>query len=248
MRVLLGSGGFRTPERIANLRRHLHAHFGDIDQVLFIAYALQDHDKYVQILSERGLNADRELLGIHRCPDPEAAVRSARAIYVGGGNTFRLLDALYRHNLLGAIRQRVQAGVPYVGISAGSNVAGPSIKTTNDMPIVQPASFAALGLVPFQINPHYYAGANWVINPLTPSASPPEGRRVDLIEHLGETRDDRIREFHELNDTPVVGLWEAGVLVCDGATVMLHDAPARVFRKGQPAIDVEPGAELGALL
>ncbi len=230
MRVLLGSGGFRTPERIHNLQRHLRQHLGAITQVLFIPYALHDHDKYVEILTERGLNAGFELVGIHRCPDPVAAVHAAHAIYVGGGNTFRLLNALDRQHLLDPIRQRVRAGIPYVGISAGANVAGPTIKTTNDMPIVQPASFDALGLVPFQINAHYYTGANWVKHGDT------------LIEHFGETRDDRIREFHEMNDTPVVGLWEAGVLLCDGATVKLHDAPARIFRKGEAALDLTPGA------
>lgn len=232
MRLLLGSGGFRTPERVANLRRHLVAHLGPIAKVLFIPYALADHDKYLQTMIERGLHADYELVGIHRCPNPRRAVEEADAIYIGGGNTFRLLDALYRFDLLDVIRARVRAGVPYVGVSAGSNVACPTIQTTNDMPIVQPPSFAALGLVPFQINAHYYTGANWVKHGET------------LIEHFGETRDDRLREFHEMNDTPVVGLWEAGVLLCDGASVMLHDAPARVFRKGQEPLDVEAGDEL----
>jgi dipeptidase E len=104
------------------------------------------------------------------------------------------------------------------------------------MPIVQPASFDALGLVPFQINPHYYGGASWVKH------------GEALIEHFGETRDDRIREFHEMNDTPVIGLWEAGILACNGATVHLHDEPARIFRKGQPPVDVKPGTQLAALL
>ena len=232
MRILLGSGGFRTEERIRNLRSHLRAHFGDIERVLFIPYALQDHDRYVQILTERGLNADYELVGIHHCSDPRDAVHHAQAIYIGGGNSFRLLNALYENDLLDVIRQRVHAGVPYAGISAGSNVACPTIKTTNDMPIVQPPSFDALALVPFQINPHYYTGANWVKHHDT------------FVEHFGETRDDRLREFHEMNDTPVIGLWEAGILLCNGTTVLLHDAPARVFRKGKEPMDAEPGMEL----
>jgi dipeptidase E len=232
MRILLGSGGFRTDDRVRNLRAHLRSHLGSIQRILFIPYALADHEKYAQTMIERGLNADYELIGIHRCADPVAAVQAAEAIYVGGGNTFRLLTALYQQGLLEPIRERVAAGVPYVGVSAGSNVACPTIMTTNDMPIVQPPTFKALGLVPFQINAHYYAGHNWIKAGDT------------LIEHFGETRDDRLREFHEMNDTPVVGLYEAGVLVCDGATVHLHDAPARLFRKGQEPIDVAPGAEL----
>jgi dipeptidase E len=229
MRILLGSGGFRTEERIRSLRAHLKKHFGDIGQVLFIPYALHDHNGYVKSLTERGINADYELVGIHRCPDPLAAVEQAHAMFIGGGNTFRLLNALYENNLLDAIRARVRAGIPYVGISAGSNVACPTIMTTNDMPIVQPPSFNALGLVPFQINAHYYTGNNWVKH------------GEQLSEHFGETRDDRIREFHEMNTTPVIGLYEAGVLLCDGVTVILHDAPARVFQKGEPPIDVQPG-------
>jgi dipeptidase E len=193
---------------------------------------LHDHDKYVQTMIERGLNAGYELVGINRCADPSRAVEEAQAIFIGGGNTFRLLNALYQQDLLDPIRARVRAGVPYVGISAGANVASPTIMTTNDMPIVQPPSFNALGLVPFQVNAHYSSGANWVKHGEV------------FVEHFGETRDDRLREFHEMNDTPVIGLWEAGVLLCDGTAVKLHDAPARVFRKGRDALDVQPGSEL----
>lgn len=231
MRILLGSGGFRTPERIANLCGHLRAHLGAIEQILFIPYALANHDKYVQVILERGLHAGYDLVGIHRFANPRAAVANAQAIYIGGGNTFRLLNALYQHDLLDVIRERVRAGVPYVGVSAGSNVACPTIMTTNDMPIVQPPSFRALGLVPFQINAHYYTGMNWVKT------------GEQFVEHFGETRDDRLREFHEMNDTPVVGLYEAGVLLCDGERVMLHGASARVFRKGQPPVDYSQNLE-----
>src|SRR5262249_50428305 len=129
-------------------------------------------------------------------------------------------------------RERIRAGMPYVGASAGSNVACPTIMTTNDMPIVQPPSFTALGLVPFQINAHYYIGNNWVKH------------GEEFVEHYGETRDDRLREFHEMNVTPVVGLFEGGSLLCDGQSVQLCDEPARVFRKGHDPIDVQPGADL----
>ena len=245
MRILLGSGGYRTPERIANFRAHVIAHLGDVDQVLFIPYALHDHDKYVQMMIDRGLHADYDLVGIHRASNPRDAVADAQAIYIGGGNTFRLLNALYQYDLLDIIRQRVRAGVPYVGVSAGSNVACPTIKTTNDMPIVQPPSFDALGLVPFQINAHYYTGVNFVkrVNPLTPNPSP--GRGEEFVEHFGETRDDRLREFHEMNDTPVIGLWEGGILLCDGVSVQLHDAPARVFRKGAAGRRLQSSQEFG---
>ena len=121
-------------------------------RVLFVPYALADHDGYVRLMTERGLNAGYELDGIHRHADPVAAVHEAEAIFVGGGNTFRLLAALYRLGLLDPIRERVRGGLPYLGVSAGTNVACPTIRTTNDMPIVQPPSLDALGLVPFQVN------------------------------------------------------------------------------------------------
>jgi dipeptidase E len=242
MRLLLGSGGFRTPVRVEVLCTHLRAHLSDVKQVLFIPYALHDHDKYVATMIERGLNAGYEFVGIHRCANPRSAIESAEAIFIGGGNTFRLLNALYQHDLLDPIRQRVRTGMPYVGVSAGSNVACPTIMTTNDMPIVQPLSFQALGLVTFQINAHYYAGMNWVKRPAG------QGRGEELVEHFGETRDDRLREFHEMNDTPVVGVWEAGILLCTGNSVKLENAAARVFRKGQEAMDVQAGTDLAPFL
>ncbi len=236
MRVLLGSGGFRTPERVALLCTTMRSFFGAMDRLLFLPYALHDHDGYVQALLERGLNAGYTLEGIHRFPNPQRAIAQASAIYVGGGNTFRLLDTLYRLDLLDAIRDRVQQGTPYLGISAGSNVACPTIKTTNDMPIVQPASFNALGLVPFQINPHYFDGQIHV------------RAGEELVPHFGETREERIREFHEMNPTPVVGLWEAGLLRIEGAEVHLLGAAARLFRRGEAPQELSPGSRLDFLL
>ncbi len=236
MRVLLGSGGYRTPERVQFLTGEMRSFFGDVERLLFVPYALRDHDGYVQVLTEKGLHAGYTLDGIHRHSDPRRAVCEATAIYIGGGNTFRLLNELYRLDLLDLLRERVRGGVPYLGISAGSNVACPTIKTTNDMPIVQPPRFDALGLVPFQINPHYFTGQVHVKLGET------------YLEHFGETRDDRIREFHEMNETPVVGLWEGGILRCEANQVRLLGGRARVFRKGQEPIDLEPGAVLDSFV
>jgi dipeptidase E len=234
--ILLGSGGFRTPERVAVWAEQMRSALGPVSRVLFVPYALADHDGYLQKMTERGLHAGYPLEGIHLASDPVAAVRGAEAIFVGGGNTFRLLAALYRLGLLDPIRERVREGMPYLGISAGTNVACPTIRTTNDMPIVEPPSLDALGLLPFQVNPHYYPGSNWV-------------RHGDeFVEHFGETRDDRIREFHEENDTPVVGLWEGGVLRVEGGRVELIGAAARVFRRGESPIDVAAGCDLAHLL
>lgn len=235
MRVLLGSGGFRTPERVQVLAEQMRSFFGPIRQLLFVPYAAADHEGYVRLLSERGLNAGYQIDGIHHYCDPREAVRRSEGIFVGGGNTFRLLSELYRLDLLDVIRERVRGGLPYLGVSAGANVACPTIKTTNDMPIIQPPSLDALALVPFQVNPHYFTGTTWY--------------RLDALhEHFGETRDDRIREFHELNETPVVGLWEAGLLHVEGGRVHLSGAMARLFRKGHDPIDFAPGAHLDELL
>ena len=164
-------------------------------------------------------------------PIPWRSVEGAEALFIGGGNTFRLLNALYHRGLLDVIRRRVRAGLPYLGISAGCNVACPTLKTTNDMPIVQPPSFDALGLVPFQVNPHYISGSFFL-------------RQGDSYhEHFSETRDDRLRQFHEMNDTPVIGLYEGGLLRIEGERIVLIGAAARLFRKGRPAVDLSPSSE-----
>ena len=126
--------------------------------------------------------------------------------------------------------------MPYLGVSAGTNVACPTIQTTNDMPITTPPSLAALGLVPFQVNAHYFSGNNFV------------KRGDEFVEHFGETRDERLREFHEMNATPVVGLMEGGSLWCEAGAIHLAGAPARIFRRGQPSEDVIPGQEIAEML
>ena len=236
MRLLLGSGGFRTPERIAVLTDLMRQFFGPIRLLLFVPYALKDNDRYVQTLTEKGINAGYKLDGIHCHVNPQAAIEQAEAIFLGGGNTFRLLSELYRRDLLDVIRRRVRGGLPYLGVSAGTNVACPTIMTTNDMPIVQPPSYAALGLVPFQINPHYFAGQTYV------------KADNEYLEHFGETRDERIREYHEMNDTPVIGLWEGGVLWIEDGQLTLHGAAARLFHRDKEPVDLLPGACLNDVL
>jgi dipeptidase E len=236
MRILLGSGGFRTPQRVAFLAAQMRALFGHADHILFVPYALADHDRYVDLMRQRGLDAGYRLVGIHTLPDPLEAILQAPALFVGGGNTFRLLGELYGRGLLEPICRRVRAGMPFLGVSAGCNVACPTIKTTNDMPITWPPSFDALGLVGFQVNAHYFTGQTYV-------------KHGDSFEeHFGETRDERLTEFHEMNDTRVVGLWEAGTLWVEAGRITLAGAPARIFRRGLPAVDVEPGARLEGLL
>jgi dipeptidase E len=199
---------------------------GGRGRVLFVPYALKDRDAYAAKARAAFEGLGYGLDSLHEAASPRDAVEGAEAVFVGGGNTFRLLDALYRQELLPAIRRRASAGMPYAGASAGSNLACPTIRTTNDMPIVQPPSLDALGLVAFQINPHY-------LDPLPGST------------HMGETRETRINEFHEENDTPVIGLREGAMLRVEGPRITLKGlAGARIFRKGQPPLELAPVASL----
>ncbi|HET9524962.1 MAG TPA: dipeptidase PepE [Pyrinomonadaceae bacterium] len=199
---------------------------GNIKRVLFVPFALYDRDAYAVTARERFAKMGYELTSVHDASDRFQAVAETEAIFVGGGNTFRLLKTLYDQLLLGPIRRRVADGMPYVGSSAGSNVAGPTIKTTNDMPIVQPPSFDALSLVSFQINPHY----------LDPDPN---------SKHMGETREKRIMEFLEENDTPVLGLREGAIArVENGRTVLKGSTGARIFRRGHEPVEAVPGDEL----
>jgi dipeptidase E len=171
-----------------------------------------------------------DLISVHDVSNPRRAIHEADAIFVGGGNTFRLLKGLYDWNLLAVIRQAAVAGVPYIGSSAGSIVACPSLMTTKDMPIVQPPSFEALGLVGFQISPHY-------LDP-DPSST-----------HMGETQEQRILQFLEENEAPVIGLREGGILRVESGSITLKGcAGARVFRRKEQPVEVPTGAKLDSLL
>ena len=201
-------------------------------EVVFVPYALKDHDAYAQkaaIAFERMGYGCRSL---HRESDPAATARAAKAFYVGGGNTFRLLKTMQGLGLIDAVRDAVAGGACYTGASAGTNVATPTIRTTNDMPIVEPQSFESLGFVSFQINPHYL--------------DPDPGST-----HMGETREQRLAEFHEENTTPVLGLREGCALQIDGegsaAIQLLGQKSARVFVPGE-ASEWEPGSACPGVL
>ncbi|MBZ5568671.1 MAG: dipeptidase PepE [Acidobacteriia bacterium] len=202
----------------------LRSFLGVVKRVLFVPYALKDQDEYERIAGARLAQIGYALESIHRAPEAGKAAENAEAIFIGGGNTFRLLKALYEHGLLDIIRRRVESGMPYIGSSAGSVVSCPTIKTTNDMPIVEPPSLTALGLVAFQINAHY-------IDP-DPNST-----------HMGETREVRLREFHEENETSVVGIREGSMLrVESGTTVLKGTTGAKVFRRGETPVEIVPGA------
>ena len=201
-------------------------HVGPVQNVLFVPYAIRDYDGYHARVQSRlqamGLSTD----SIHRASDPKEAVRNAETIFIGGGNTFRLLKTLYDLDLLDAIRARIEAGGRYIGSSAGTNVACPTIRTTNDMPVVEPPSLTALGLVSFQINPHY----------LDPDPN---------SKHMGETREERIREYLEENDRAVIGLREGAMIrVQDDQILLKGIAAARIFRRGHDPVELQPVADL----
>jgi dipeptidase E len=208
----------------------LRALLQDVRRVLFIPFALRDHDAYAakagQAFGRIGCAVD----SLHEAVDMRAALESAQAVFCGGGNTFRLLRSLYEREALPLIRRRVADGMPYAGASAGANLACPTIKTTNDMPILEPPSFEALGLVSFQINPHYL--------------DPDPGST-----HMGETRETRIREFHEENQAPVLGLREGAMLLVEEGHIWLKGlAGARIFRRGQEPAEARPVARLDELV
>ena len=218
--TLYGSGYLDHAE--AEIRSFL----GDLKRVLFVPYALFDRDKYSATAQQRFEKMGYALTSAHTASDPVQAVNETDAIFIGGGNTFRLLKALYDHELLSPIRERVARGMPYIGSSAGSNVAGPTIRTTNDMPIVQPPSFDALALVSFQLNPHYLDA--------DPNST-----------HMGETREERLMQFLEDNETPVIGLREGAMLrIENGKTTLRGSSGARIFRRGATPEELMPGAQL----
>ncbi len=211
----------------------------NVQKILFIPYAgvglvdesiQQSFDAYEKRVNGVFNELGYEIYSIHREADPVEAVRNASAIAVGGGNTFYLVYMLHKLGLMEVIRERVQEGMHYMGWSAGSNLACPTLRTTNDMPIIEPESFDCFNLIPFQINPHYL-DAN------------PEG-------HGGETREQRIEEFLTVNrDTTVVGLREATLLLLEGDTLKLEGArPMRLFRFGEIPIEFEPGEDINFLL
>ena len=202
--------------------------------VLFLPFALADRDAYAERARARFADMGYLLESLHRAPNPVRGVESAAAFFVGGGNTFRLLNELYRADLLAPIRRRVAEGIPYIGSSAGSNVAGPTIKTTKDMPIVEPPSFDALGLIDFQISPHY-------LDP-DPAST-----------HMGETQEERILQYLEENDLPVAGLRERAFLRVEGAprsreVVLEGEAGCRVFRRGSAPAEAMPVRDIRPLL
>jgi dipeptidase E len=214
------------------LLEELSVFFKDTTEILFIPYARPGgitHDEYTSNVNKAFRQIGKVAKGIHEFKDPKAAVANAKAIFTGGGNTFVLVNQLYKNDILSSIKEAVNLGTPYLGTSAGSNICGLTVNTTNDMPIVYPPSFKTLGLVSFNINPHY-------LDP-DPTST-----------HKGETRETRIKEFHAFNTQPVVGIREGSWLAVHGDSIILKGKlTARIFEHNKTPYEVEPETELNTL-
>ena len=206
--------------------------FKDIGEILFIPYARPSgigYDEYTMVVKKPFVKIDISVKGIHEFDDPVDAVKNAEGIFTGGGNTFVLVNQIYKNNLMKILKDAVLNGTPYFGTSAGSNIGGLTMSTTNDMPIIYPPSFKTLGFVPFNINPHY----------LDPDPN---------SKHMGETRETRILEFHKFNTQPVVGIREGSWLHIKNDSIILKGKlPARIFEHGKAPYEVDPNTELNHL-
>ena len=208
----------------------LENHFANCQTIIFIPYARPGgitHDAYTETVQKAFSKINKKVVGLHTFENPEVALNTAEGIFTGGGNTFLLVTQLYQNNSMAALSKAITKGIPYLGTSAGSNITGISMQTTNDMPIIYPPSFTTLGAIPFNLNPHY-------LDPDTQS------------KHMGETRETRIKEFHAFNDTPVLGLREGSWLEVTGNNIILKGTlTARWFTQNQEPIELVPGSSLG---
>jgi len=198
--------------------------FSETKEVLFIPYARPggiSHDKYTEIAQEAFSKIGKKIIGIHSLENPMEAIKNAKGIFIGGGNTFVLVSQLYKKNILEVLREAIFNGLPYLGTSAGSNICGTTMNTTNDMPIVYPPSFKTLGVIPFNVNPHY----------LDPNPT---------SKHMGETRETRINEFHTQNTIPVIGIREGSWLQVKDNTILLKGShTARIFEQNKAPYEIE---------
>ncbi|MDX6183844.1 dipeptidase PepE [Flavobacterium sp. Fl-77] len=210
----------------------LQQHFKDCKTILFIPYARPSgisHEEYTQKVIAAFAKINIEVKGIHEFENPQSAIKNAEGIFTGGGNTFLLVTQLYKNDLMQILSETVKKGKPYLGTSAGSNICGLSMQTTNDMPIIYPPSFQTLGLISFNLNPHYLD---------------PENQST----HMGETRETRIKEFHAFNAIPVLGLREGSWLEVKGEKITLKgDLKARLFLQNKTPEELETGSDLSAL-
>lgn len=217
-------------EYLEYLAPALEKHFASCSTILFIPYARPSgisHDEYTEKVGVAFAKINKKVKGLHEFENPAQAIENAEGIFTGGGNTFVLVTQLYENKVMSVLAKAIENGTPYLGTSAGSNITGVSMQTTNDMPIVYPPSFETLGAIPFNLNPHY----------LDPDLQ---------SKHMGETRETRIKEFHTYNSLPVLGLREGSWLDVKGTKIVLKgELTARLFQQNKLPQELEPGTELG---
>ena len=203
--------------------------FADVKTILFIPYARPggiSYNEYTKIAEKAFAKINIAVKGIHEFNNTKEAIQNAEAIFTGGGNTFELVNQLYKNDVILTLKRVLDKGTPYLGTSAGSNICGLDMKNTNDMPIVYPPSFTTLGIIPFNINAHY-------LDPL-------EGSK-----HMGETRETRIKEFHVFNKISVLGLREGSWLQVLGDVIYLEGVlSARLFKQNKQPVELESGVEV----
>lgn len=230
--IIASTSTLHGGEYLEYLLPELSFHFEHCKTILFIPFARPSGISYHDYTLKVGLafaKINKEVKGIHEFDDFSKAIRNAEGIFTGGGNTFLLVSQLYKNNIMNVLADTIKNGTPYLGTSAGSNICGLTMQTTNDMPIIYPPSFQTLGLIPFNLNPHY----------LDPDLQ---------SKHMGETRENRINEFHSFNSSPVLGLREGSWLKVKGDKITLKgNLTARLFRQNQTPSEIESESDLSYL-
>lgn len=230
--ILASTSTLHNGDYLEYLLPTLKEHFENVKNIVFIPFARPggiSHDEYTEKVSEAFNKINISIKGLHTFENPTEAIQEAEAIFTGGGNTFLLVSQLYSHNLIEVLKDTLEKGTPYLGTSAGSNIGGLTMNTTNDMPIVLPQSFNTLGLINFNLNPHY-------LDPIEGST------------HMGETRETRIKEFHKISNIAVLGLREGSWLeIYDNNVILKGNLTARLFRAGEFPVEMAPGENLNFL-
>jgi dipeptidase E len=230
--IIASTSTLHSGDYLEYLLPTLEQHFANCETIIFIPYARPGgmfHDEYTERVQLAFSKINKNIIGLHTFENPMEAIQKAEGIFTGGGNTFLLVTQLYQNNVMEVLSKTIENGTPYLGSSAGSNITGLSMQTTNDMPIIYPPSFKTLGAIPFNLNPHYLD--------------------ADLqSKHMGETRETRIKEFHAFNTTPVLGLREGSWLDVKGDKIILKGSlTARLFRQNQQPEELHPETDLSFL-
>lgn len=227
--LLASTSTLHGSDYLEYLLPELKQHFTNCKTILFIPYARPSgisHEEYTEKTALAFAKIKLNIRGIHEYENPVEAIQNAEGIFTGGGNTFLLVNELYRNKIMIPLKETLEKGIPYLGTSAGSNISGLSMQTTNDMPIVYPPSFQTLGLIPFNLNVHFQDADT-------------------QSKHMGESRETRINEFHQFNNFPVLGLKEGSWLEIKANKIVLKgNLSAKLFRKNETPMDIAAESEL----